>query len=293
MLQLSITGGIRSPTYFMGKTLVSQWRNEIRNSTAPWGELIGENLIILTQNQYLSQMDDPEAIIDFWNRVLDAISDLGALPRERVKSERFVADVQISGGSMHSGYPIMYLLSEQNKPLRISEFRANPSRLWGHLHELGHNHQKSDWTFSGTGEVTCNLFVLYVMHNILLAPTNQTHPRLSDAIAAQSVRQYINDGKRFSDWKSTPFLALLTYIQLQEYFGWSSYQRVFSNYNQLTEGERPKNDQEKIDLWMIMFSRVVEENLTPFFTSWGFPISPGAESKVEDLPSTTLRIRDP
>jgi hypothetical protein len=31
----------------------------------------------------------------------------------------------------------------------------------GFYHELGHNHQRPEWTWSGLGEVTNNLFSLY------------------------------------------------------------------------------------------------------------------------------------
>lgn len=66
---------------------------------------------------------------------MDAMADLAAIPHERQNPSRFVADVQIGGGSMHNGYPIMYYLAS-------------------FLHELGHNHQKGEWTFLGTGEFT-------------------------------------------------------------------------------------------------------------------------------------------
>lgn len=290
LLQLSILGGIVSPSYFMGNTILSRWRNEIRNNPAPWGELVGDNLIIIAKRSFMLQLNDPEAIIDFWHRVSDAMSDLAAIPREKNRADRFVTDVQISVGDMHAGYPIMYDIHLEDIPLNISVARQHPQRLWGFFHELGHNHQKSDWTFSFAVEVTCNLFTLYVMNTVLFIPTNETHAQLSDYDVERLLSQYIENGRQFSEWMSDPFLALITYVQLQEAYGWSSYRRVFANYGQLAEDERPHTDQEKIDLWMKMFSRVVEENLASFFISWGFPISSEAVAHISHLPSTTLRI---
>jgi hypothetical protein len=43
--------------------------------------------------------------------------------------------------------------------LDIDERMTN--NAWGYFHELGHNRQRSWWTFRGTGEVTVNLFTLY------------------------------------------------------------------------------------------------------------------------------------
>lgn len=165
----------------------------------------------------------------------------------------------------------------------------NPWTIWGFLHELGHNHQQSAWTFSGTGEVTNNLFGLYVLHTIFNCPTNST-PSFSDANVAKRLKTYIDNGKQFSDWQSNYDLAFDTYVQLQKTFGWSAFRTIFANYQQLSESERPSNDQEKIDLWMVMFSMVVEENLAEFFISWGFPISTEAIALVDHLPPTSLRI---
>lgn len=97
-LTFLIEGGIRSPSYFTGKTNLNKWRNEVRNYSAPWGELVGRNLIITTQASFLSQLDNPEEVINVWDRIMDAIADLAAIPREGEYPSRFVADVQIGGG---------------------------------------------------------------------------------------------------------------------------------------------------------------------------------------------------
>ncbi|KAJ6641386.1 TRPM8 channel-associated factor like [Pseudolycoriella hygida] len=283
------TGGIPSPTYFLGETKLSQWQNEIRNYPAPWGELIGKNLILSLQTSLLSQIYNPEEVIQFWDRVMDTIADLAGIPYERDPPARFVADVQISAGSMHSGYPIMYYLGSQIYCANLTEMKVNPWKIWGFLHELGHNHQQSDWTFKGTGEVTNNLFALYVLHTLFDCPTNST-PSYSDASVAKRLKAYVDNGKQFSQWQSNYDLAFDTYVQLQEAFGWSTYKTIFANYRKLAQDERPKTDAEKIDLWVVMFSQVVEENLAEFFISWGFPISSEVGELLKYLPPTNLRI---
>ena len=83
-----------------------------------------------------------------------------------------MADVQLSGGYMHSGYPIMTHLDvatgrdgQLAKVLDLERLKREGS--WGHFHELGHNRQEGAWTFAGTGEVTCNLFTLYAMDTVV------------------------------------------------------------------------------------------------------------------------------
>lgn len=288
-LKFTVEGGIRSPTYFLGKTGTAEWQEKIRNYPAPWGELVGEKLIISAQSSLLSELDDPEEVINLWDVIMDTIADLAVISHERDKPSRFVADVQIGGGWMHSGYPIMYYLESQAHPIDLLEIKKDPWILWGFLHELGHNHQKQDWNFKGTGEVTNNLFALYVLHTIFDCPTNSTSS-YSDAKKAQRLKTYVENGKQFSQWQSNYDLAFDTYVQLQEAYGWSAYKKIFANYQALSADERPTNDDERIDLWMVMFSRAVEENLADFFISWGFPISSEAVDLVRDLPPTSLRI---
>ncbi|HHZ89928.1 TPA: hypothetical protein EYN65_05225 [Candidatus Poribacteria bacterium] len=97
-------------------------------------------------------------------------------------------------------------------------------------------------------------------------------------------RVYFKEGSQFEQWKSNPFLALYMYYQLQQEFGWEAFKNVFAQYHELSLGQRPKNDQEKRDQWMVRFSKVVKQNLGPFFQLWGIPISESLQESVSNLP---------
>ena len=58
---------------------------------------------------------------------------------------------------------------------------------------------------------------------------------------------------------------------------------MFRKYNQLPNNERPKKNQNKIDLWMVAFSKLVRCSLTPVFEFWGLPLSDDAKDSVADL----------
>ena len=49
--------------------------------------------------------------------------------------------------------------------------------------------------------------------------------------------------------------------------------------------ERPKNDADKRDQWMIRFSRAAGKNLGPFFQAWGVPTSEKARASIASLPA--------
>jgi hypothetical protein len=74
------------------------------------------------------------------------------------------------------------------------------------------------------------------------------------------------------------------YMQLQEAFGWEPFTKVFKEYRTLTEEQRPHNDVEKRNQWMVRFSRAVGKNLGPFFQAWAVPTSAEARASIADLP---------
>jgi len=288
-VNLRIVGGIEAPIYVHGVTPVAEWNNEIRFRPAPWAEFVSEKVIITAPSVLAREISNPHELMDLWDKILDEFADLLSIPRERDRPERIVADVQISAGHMHSGYPIMTHLDVAETSISYAKLMVNGS--WGHFHE-GHNHQDPMWTFSGTGEVTCNIFSMYIYNQVLGIPTHRAHPDMYPEKMETNILEYIKEGVPFDTWKSSPFLALLTYYQLEREFGWEMYKNVFSHYNELTVDENPANDQEKIDLWCGLVSRVTGQNMDTFFKSWGFPITQCDPKLPEILPPTELKITD-
>ena len=101
---------------------------------------------------------------------------------------------------------------------------------------------------------------------------------------ARRMKAYLDHGAKFEAWQEDPFLALILYNQLREGFGWEPYKKVFAEYRALAPSQRPKNDDEKRDQWMVRFSRAVGKNLGPFFKAWGVPTSETARESIKELP---------
>ncbi len=280
-----ITGAVEAPFYVLGKTVLAQWRETIRHRTAPWAELATSKVIITLPSANVRALDDPEDLMRFWDRVLDACAELATIPLERPRPERYVADVQISAGYMHSGYPLMTHLDMADVFVDKKRLLADAhGGIWGLFHEMGHNHQSGDWTFAGTGEVTVNLFTLYVYDKVLgRAP--KTLRSFGPEPRAKTLRAYLATGPDFARWQADPFLALVMYIQLQEALGWDAFKKVFAEYRALPGGKRPRSDDDKRDQWMVRFSRAVGRNLGPFFQAWGVPTSEKARASIAELPA--------
>lgn len=284
-LALGFRGVIDAPFFSLRETSRIDWKVE-REDPAPWAEIAGEHLILTVPSVAIRELEDPEDLAKFWDDVMRAHCRLGARPLPR-RPERFVADVQISAGYMHSGYPIMTHLDvtepSDGRPLGVTvdTNRLRSHGSWGHFHELGHNCQRTWWTFAGTGEVTCNLFALHAMDQVVgLEPWNV------DWLEKQKdkARAYFEAGAPFDQWKRKAGLALLMYAQIQRAFGWDPFYTVFAQYEALPKGERPSTDDQKRDQWMVRMSRAVGHDLGPFFERWGVPVSRAARRQSASLP---------
>lgn len=274
----TIRGGVEAPRFVLGETTRQEWLTS-RAAPAPWGELESRKVIVSVPSESLRNLDNPSELMQFWDKLSDAHATLAAIPLQPLRPHRFVPDIQISAGYMHSGYPIMTHLDAVKDMTSLDNLRRS---RWGLLHELGHNHQEGDWTFEGTGEVTCNLFALHAIDTIC---TPKPGDRGHDAVnAPPSLTKYLENGAKFDQWKRDPFLALHMYVQLQKAFGWETFRRVFAEYRDLPRDQRPKSDTEKRDQWMVRFSKACGRNLGPFFVAWGVPTSETARKSIEGLP---------
>jgi hypothetical protein len=294
LIRFRLSGAVEAPLFVLGETSVSDWQKRIRRLPGPWGEIASDKVVISVPSCILHKLDDPVPVLKVWDEVMDAAADLAGRPRQRERPERYVADVQISAGYMHAGYPIMTHLDAATTMIDVDQMRAGQ---WGLFHELGHNHQSDAWTFTGTREVTCNLFTLYILETVCHQPphpTSSEHPAFKDRdrrVAAYMARggpgvgeESAGEKSRFEEWKRDPFLALFMYCELRETFGWEPFKRVFREMRELPASEVPTNDADKRDEWMMRMSRATGRNLGPFFERWGVPTSSRARKAVADLP---------
>ncbi len=279
-IDIEITGAVEAPRFVLGVTDPDEWRTEIRLHPAPWAEVEAPSMIVTVPSTSVRGLDDPAAVARTWERVMELSAELAAWNTPRPRPERFVSDEQISAGYMHAGYPLMAHLDVREALVDVDHMLEGN---WGFYHEVGHNHQSGDWTFDGTGEVTVNLFTLYV-YEFLCGTAVAENERGSAAFVAEQMAKYDFADPDFEQWKSDPFLALTMYVQMQHAFGWAAYRTVFAEYRDLPDGERPSNDDDKRDQWLVRMSRTVGRNLGPFFDAWGIPTSAAARASIADLP---------
>ena len=280
-VEVQISGAVEAPYYVFGKTTDEEWKQS-RQAPAPWAELASDRVILTVPSYLVRELDNPKEVMEFWNGVLDACAELAAW-EGRARPERITADRQISAGWMHAGYPVM-TPTQTERGLTDLAYLKERGDKWGFFHEFGHNHQSGDWTFSGSGEVTVNLFTLYIFEKMYGIPISETRREMRPDVRKEAKARHIAAGAPFAQWQRDPFLALTMYVELIEEFGWESFIAVFGEYRHLSANQRPRNDDEKRDQWMVRFSKQVGKNLGPFFDQWGVPVSQTAKDSIAELP---------
>lgn len=278
-VRVTIRGAHEAPHFKRGVTTANEWKQN-RAAPGPWAEIEGDRMIITVPSSSVRNLEKPEAVAKLWDEVADHCADLAGWPHARARKERFVADTQISAGYMHAGYPIMTHLDVADRVVDAAALMKEGS--WGHYHEIGHNHQDGMWTFEGTGEVTVNLFTLYIYDH--LNKGRQADRAFDDASNLKRWKEFKANNPSHDKWKGDAFLALVMYAQMQNAFGWEPYKKVFREYDALPQNERPRSQQDRRDQWMIRMSRAVGRNLGPFFEAWHMPITPEAKAQVANLP---------
>lgn len=277
---VKIAGGLAAPLFVLGQDDDAKWNSDIKKRPAPWAELACDKIIITCPAETARAINNPSMLMDFWKKVVEAQDDISNQAAERKRPERIVADVQISAGYMHSGYPIMVPVSAAAEMTTLTRLKF-PG--WGFYHEIGHNHQRRTFTFDGAGEVTNNVIGMYCYEAVLKKDWLIGHGGISEQARREHIKKIKAASDKWAVWKSDPFLALTTYIQLVQAFGWESWRKYLHSFADESFGPPPDNDGEARDQFLIRYSKIVKKNLCPFFDAWGIPASSGARAAVAKL----------
>lgn len=280
--EVGVQGGVEAPRFVLGEHSDAEWRDTLRNHPAPWAEFECDKVILSCPTETARAVHNPTELMAFWRRVVEAQDEITNQAAERRRPERIVADVQISAGYMHSGYPIMIPVSAAAEMVTYGRLKF-PG--WGFYHELGHNHQRPHFTFEGTGEVTNNVIGMWCYEAVLGKDWLIGHPNISPEARRAHLQKIRAAPDKWALWKSDPFLALTTYIQLVQAFGWQSWRGYLHSFADPAFGPAPTDDAQRRDQFLVRYSKVVGRNLGPFFDFWGIPVSATANQAVAGLES--------
>lgn len=276
-----VSGAVRTPWFRLGLTSVRDWQQSIRNFPGPWAELASDKIILTVPSYRIRRLDDPEKLLRFWDEVMDADAKLASIPLARVQPERIIIDRQVAFGYMFTAPQKIVAPDDESCALMLDEALIRTKGSWGHFHELGHRHQFFEIDFTGLGEVTANLYTMYVYDKVLHKGIYNHENIPNKAAVIANIKKYMAGGPSFEKFCNDPFLALSMYIELIENFGWQSIGQVLARYRKLPREQYPATDADKRDYWFVCISEVTGKNLAAFFDKWKVPVTDKAKASVK------------
>jgi hypothetical protein len=285
-IDIKVDGAVNAPYFKLGETNTEDWNKAIKNYPAPWAELATDNVILTLPSYRVRNMDNPGALLTFYDRVMNADADLRVIDRKRVHTERIILDQQVMAGSLFTmPYKIVGPDDDENCNVMLNVDSLEIRGSWGIFHELGHRHQFNDIDFDGLGEVTVNLYSMYVYDQVLKLGKYQHKDHLpSKEGVIQHIKNYMRMSPSYDKFKQDPWIALSMYIEIIEQFGWDAIKTSNKAYADLPKSDYPKSNEQAIDLWFNTICKATKSDLGMFFDIWKLPVSAEAKQKAKQYP---------
>jgi hypothetical protein len=153
--------------------------------------------------------------------------------------------------------------------------------------------QRAEWTFDGSTEVTVNFFSLHAFHLLIGHAVNQI-AWLRDQEKSISKFLTAHQQPTYEEWKGNYGVGLYTFAVLFNHFGWQSVYTFLKEYERDITGKSsslPNNNQEKLDQWVLRYSKIVNFNIAPHFKRFGLPVSQHVNIKLGYLKQLDIDIR--
>ena len=283
-VEIQIAGAVEAPYFDLNTHTDNDWNATLRDRPAPYGVFASDNLIIVLPKHQIESADLTEAtaLMTWWNETVAQQDALAAQSAFRTSPEIINVDVQNSAGAAHAGFPIQAYERFWGNLADWDNLQVNGS--WGDFHELGHNHQRGWWTFSGDGEVSVNIFSNYNLEQQASDPGGFWS---YSADPVETIQTAINDVIPGGTYSSKPDRWSF-WFQLADGFGWDAYATVFADYEAdaaSNPGALPSGDQQEKDQWFTRWSNAVGYDMTMFMVdTWGLSVSQSAINSVSSLP---------
>lgn len=289
---VSISNAVAAPGFKLGSTSPDLWRSSLKSAPAPYAELMSDRVILSIPSEWIRELDDPTALVAYWDHIVGLHDELGGLSRIRTCPERVNVDVQISAGLFHAGYPMQGPQQACRGVVDLTALREQGN--WGWFHELGHEAQRrpdkawswnNPYTFDSSIEVTVNLFSSHAYNRLGISPKGGWAWTVDPKQVAEKARKASSAGTPYA--KADVATKLTMYLQLRDAFGWESIAAVLKSYSddQSTDPKRlPEGEQAERDDFLVRMSSQVKHDLYPFFHGvWGLELGEDARQKVAGL----------
>lgn len=290
---VTIEGGVPFAFFVLGQHTRDDWHRMLdQYSDVPAVELVGERVLVTASYGVGRTVDDPQAILEAIDEAVEVLDKLSGLypddpnpihrPSLFRQHMRESADGYMYKFNNHTGFrtdAFKNVLQPDNFKYEFFDWG------WGPWHELGHTYQQDLWTWTGTTEVTSNIYAMAIERHF----NGDNKKIVAQGIYDEAFRYMDTAGRDYHALESM-FAKVVMFWQLELAFGPDFYPTLHRLYRELPESERPVSDNEKVQTFIVMASKVADRDLTPFFRMWGLPPSAATLSEISSLPEMTEPI---
>ena len=299
-----IGGAVKSPDFISGETDAAAWKEAIKNTKVPFAELIGKKCIWTMPVTTLAKINTPQELLDLYDDVIandfnalhglseNATGSLGKAPSFPV---RIVEDLQLCTGTSHTGYPIMFDMSDASIGTDVDDMRSTNVAL-NFYKEVGHNYQTWCWSWAGVKDIV-NLLPYYYSRSRLLRawPTSDTTDWdlvINEFVKKTSADKDFEMGSNgIGEYINKNNARVMPFIQLAQKYGWKLYAYLGKCSRELSD-ENAKilkilSSGARREFFCKRVCEYANADLRPFFDAWGIKYGPYAEADMKTLPAYT------
>ncbi|MEX1049755.1 MAG: M60 family metallopeptidase [Akkermansiaceae bacterium] len=292
IISIQISNAVRSPffsaTAHRPATTLSEWQNTERTQPGPWADFETDKFMMQVPRSWIYAYANPVALMQDWDKAMDAVSDLFGLPRVRSKTVMYThADVIFRVGVNAPGYPMS---NDTYNPFNATNGNQGNWMLtgpktapWTHLHELGHAQLFTK--FTGETESAVNLLKVAVLNQKFGMSLDQAFgTSIGDEMNLGVSRRYAsllwilknqfrNGTQRMLDADMKyQHRGHGKYVEIAGLFGWQALGDFWHSVHEDYENgiDYPENT-DPTDSRILRMSKAAGADLRPLLHFWGVP----------------------
>lgn len=288
IIELEITGAVRSP-YFStrdyNQTSLEDWKETERHHPGAWADFESDKFLMQVPSSWIYDFDDPETMLNDYDRAMDAVSDL--LGKPRLQGTHFMfrqVDAIMRAGVHAPGYPEINVTydptAETNGKGTQVMLQSPVKQPWVIFHEMGHSHVPS--FFENETESIVNLLhVAVANHGFGLELDSAFGWSISNrldvdldmaAINLMVTEPFRNNQPLNRDRMSYQHRGHGKYVQVVRLFGWDALGDMFKKVNEdYNRGIVIKKTHHPTDDRILRMSVSAGADLRPLLHFWGRP----------------------
>lgn len=305
-ISVTVNGGRAFPLFQVGRSNQANWQSDLKTMTdAKFVQLVSDKaLITIPYRDFLKApitniqrtFENVHKVIDWEDEVagFDNTSPENMKSRNRI---HYAVDIFATEKEREDWYMYAsnYLIGMKRD--NFTDLTEKLDSEWGIWHETGHTHQQNSWTFEAIGEVSVNIFSLYVQEKfgrplrLAISESGEGESTLASArrYIADPRTNYLEQGKEDDSNYDMFFVKLVMFHQLRKTYGWDVYKKLHQYFRRSPYSEVDgETDQDKANKFVYAMCFVTKNNLMPFFKKWGLAVDGPTVSRIN-----ALKLRPP